>query len=57
MIIASLLLMLIGVILMICGDHRVRKKGDLKNGGILVKIGFFIFLLSVSVWAGYAKSF
>lgn len=49
--------MLIGVILMICGDHRVRKKGDLKNGGILIKIGFFIFLLSVGVWAGYAKSF
>ncbi len=52
---ASLILMLIGVILMICGDHLVRKKGNLKNGGILIKIGFILFLLILSVWAGYAK--
>ncbi len=55
-IILSLTGLLISVVIMVTGDHLVRKTKHMRIGSILIKIGALLFFIVISIWAAYGKA-
>ncbi len=55
LVILSLAGLLLSVVIMVIGDHLVRKTKHRRIGAILVKIGIPLLFIIIAAWAAYGR--